>query len=332
MKKLVGLLLTACLVFSLALLPQQVEAQEGEETYTIPTVVKLIGVAWFDRLEEGVQRFGEETGHDVFMTGPPQADAAQQVQIVQDLLAQQPAAIGVVPFSPEALEPVLARAMDQGVVVISHEASSMENVNYDVEPFVNEAYGRQIMDALAQCMEEDGQYAVFVGSLTSETHNQWVDAAIAHQEENYPNMELAGSKNESNDNQQQAYTKAQELLRAYPDLEGFQGSASTDVAGIGLAVEERGVEDQTCVMGTSVPSVSGQYLETGAVDGIFFWDPADAGYAMNEVAVRVLAGEEIQNGDDLGVSGYENVNVDGKVIYGDAAVHVTAENMDEYDF
>lgn len=332
MKKLIGVVLTGCLVFSLALLPQQAEAQDGGETYTIPTVVKLVGVAWFNRMEEGVEQFGEDTGHDVFQQGPPQADAAQQVQIVEDLLAQNPDAITVVPFSPESLEPVLQRAMDQGIVVVSHEASNMQNVDYDVEAFVNEAYGRQIMDSLAQCMEEDGQYAVFVGSLTSETHNQWVDAAIAHQEENYPDMEMVGSKNESNDNQQQAYQAAQELLRTYPDIEGFQGSASTDAAGVGLAVEERGLEDRTCVFGTSTPSVSGQYLETGAVDGIFFWDPADAGYAMNEVAVRLLNGEEIQTGDDLGVPGYEDIRIEGKVIYGDAAVEVTVENMDQYDF
>jgi simple sugar transport system substrate-binding protein len=332
MKKLVGMILTAGLVLSLTLFPQQVEAQGGAESYTIPTVVKLIGVAWFNRMEEGVKQFGEETGHETFQQGPPQADAAQQVQIVQDLLAQRPDAITVVPFSPESLEPVLARAREQGIVVISHEASNMQNVDYDVEAFVNEDYGRQIMDSLAECMGEEGQYAAFVGSLTSETHNQWVDAAIAHQQENYPNMELVGSKNESNDDQQVAYTKAQELLRTYPDLKGFQGSASTDVAGIGLAVEQRGMEDRTCVFGTSVPSVSGQYLETGAIDGIFFWDPAKAGYAMNEVAVRLLDGGKIQTGDDLGVEGYENVRVEGKVIYGDAAVAVDASNMDDYDF
>jgi simple sugar transport system substrate-binding protein len=159
-----------------------------------------------------------------------------------------------------------------------------------------------------------------------------VDAAIARQQEMYPNMTMVGSKNESNDDQQVAYNRAQELLRTYPNLRGFQGSASTDTAGIGLAVEERGLEDRTCVMGTSLPSVSGQYLETGAVDRIFFWDPADAGYAMNEVAVRVLNGQEITSGDDLGVPGYNDVTLDGKVIYGQAWVEVTAENMDDYPF
>jgi simple sugar transport system substrate-binding protein len=331
-KKILTLATALALAGTLLLLPQAALAQDGGQEYTIPTVVKLVGVAWFNRMEEGIERFSEDTGHTTFLQGPPQADAALQVQIIEDLIAQNVDAITVVPFSPESLEPVLKRAMDRGIVVVSHEASNQQNVHYDVEAFSNADYGARIMDALAECMNEEGQYAVFVGSLTSKTHNEWVDAAIARQKEAYPNMELVGSKNESNDDQQVAYTKAQELLRAYPNIKGFQGSASTDTAGIGLAVEQRGLEDRTCVMGTSLPSVSGQYLETGAVDRIFFWDPADAGYAMDVVAVRVLNGEEIQEGDDLGVPGYENVTLDGKVVYGQAWVEVTADNMDQYPF
>jgi simple sugar transport system substrate-binding protein len=330
MKRFLVWTLAALLV--LGLFPITVIAQQNPDRNTIATVVKLVGVAWFNRMEEGVLRYGADTGHDTFLLGPPQADAALQVQIVEDLIAQRVDAITVVPFAPESLEPVLRRAMDLGIVVVSHEASNQQNVHYDVEAFANADYGARIMDALAECMGGEGEYAVFVGSLTSQTHNEWVDAGIARQLEAYPNMTLVGSKNESNDDQQIAYARAQELLRTYPNLRGFQGSASTDPAGIGLAVEERGLQDRTCVMGTSLPSVSGQYLETGAVDRIFFWDPADAGYAMNVVATRVLAGEVIVDGDDLGVPGYNSVKLDGKVIYGQAWVEVTAENMADYPF
>lgn len=330
MKRILVWLLAGMLI--LGLFPITVIAQQNTGPYTIATVVKLVGVAWFNRMEEGIQQFGADTGHDTFLLGPPQADAALQVQIIEDLIAQRVDAITVVPFAPESLEPVLRRAMDQGIVVISHEASNQQNVHYDVEAFANADYGARIMDRLAECMGYEGEYAVFVGSLTSQTHNEWVDAGIARQREAYPNMTLVGTKNESSDDQQIAYQRAQELLRTYPNLKGFQGSAATDPAGIGLAIEERGLQDRTCVMGTSLPSVSGQYLETGAVDGIFFWDPALAGYAMNEVAVRVLQGGTISDGDDLGVPGYNNVKLDGKVIYGQAWVEVTAENMDEYDF
>lgn len=304
----------------------------AQESHDIPTVVKLIGVQWFNRMDEGVKRFAADTGNNAYLIGPAQADAQLQVQMLEDMVAQGVDAITVVPFSPEAVEPVLQRAMEQQIKVVAHEASAISNADYDIEAFRNDAYGRHLMDALAECMGGEGEYAVFVGSLGSKSHNEWVDAAIEQQKAEYPNMTMVGDKNESYDDQQNAYAKTQELLRAHPNLKGFQGSASTDTAGIGLALEERGLEDSTCVVGTSLPSVSGQYLETGAVDMISFWDPADAGYVMNKVATMLLNDEPIEAGADLGVPGYNAVELDGKVIYGQAWVDVTDENQADYPF
>ncbi len=304
-------------------------AQDGP---SIATVVKIAGIQWFNRMEEGVNQYAADTGANAFQVGPAQADPQQQVALIEDMIAQGVDALAVVPMSPEALEPVLGRAMEAGITVVTHEAASQQNTTYDIEAFVNEDFGANLMEQLATCMGGEGEYAVFVGSLTSQTHNQWVDGAIAHQEANYPNMTLVGDKNETFDDAEQAYTKAQEVLRAFPNVKGMQGSASTDVAGIGLAIEERGMEDATCVFGTSLPSIAGQYLETGAVDGIGFWDPSVAGYAMNKVAQMVMDGEEVTDGMDLGLEGYENVTLDGKVIFGQAWVNVNADNMADYPF
>jgi len=304
----------------------------AQDARRIPMIVKVSGIQWFDRMEEGIQQYAEETGTDAFQLGPSQADAALQVQIIEDMIAQGVDAITVVPFSPEAIEPVLARAREEGIVVVTHEAPSQQNVDYDVEAFRNLEYGAYLMDQLAACMGEEGEYAVFVGSLTSETHNDWVDGAIARQEEAYPNMVLVGDKNETYDDVSEAASAAREVLRAYPDIKGFQGSASTDVAGIGQVIEERGLEDDTCVMGTSLPSIGGQYIETGAVDAVFFWDPALAGYVALQIAEMVLDGQAVESGMDLGQSGYESVVVEDKVIYGQAWVTVTLDNLDEFDF
>lgn len=299
---------------------------------SIATVVKIAGIQWFNRMEEGVKDYAADTGINAFQVGPAQADPQQQVALIEDMIAQGVNAIAVVPMSPEALEPVLKRAQEAGIVVVSHEAASQQNISYDIEAFQNEDFGANLMKNLAACMGGEGEYAVFVGSLTSQTHNQWVDGAIAYQEANFPNMVMVGDKNETFDDQQNAYEKAQEVLRAFPNIKGFQGSASTDVGGIGLAIEERGLEDASCVVGTSLPSIAGQYIETGAVDMISFWDPALAGYVMNKVATMVMNGETVTDGMDLGVTGYNSISLDGKVIFGQAFVEVTAANLADYPF
>jgi simple sugar transport system substrate-binding protein len=326
MKKSVSLLAIAAAAFVAA------PAAMAQDQTSIATVVKIAGIQWFNRMEEGVKQYAADTGANAFQVGPAQADPQQQAALIEDMIAQGVNALAVVPMSPEALEPVLKRAMDAGIVVITHEAASQQNVHYDIEAFVNEDFGANLMEQLATCMGGEGEYAVFVGSLTSQTHNQWVDGAIAYQQANYPNMTLVGDKNETFDDAQNAYERAQEVLRAFPNVKGMQGSASTDVAGIGLAIEERGLEDATCVFGTSLPSIAGQYLETGAVDGIGFWDPSVAGYAMNKLAQMVIDGQEVTDGMDLGLPGYEAVKLDGKVIYGQAWVNVNKDNMADYPF
>jgi simple sugar transport system substrate-binding protein len=188
------------------------------------------------------------------------------------------------------------------------------------------------MDELASRMGEEGEYAVFVGKLTNVSHNQWVDAAIEYQKEKYPKMQLVGSKNETNEDAATAYRKAQELLVAYPNIKGFQGSSSNDPIGIGQAIEEAGLEEPTTVVGTSLVSLAGNLLESGAVDSISFWDPKLAGKAMCEIAVRLLNGETIEDGADLGVEGYNSVKVEGDVIFGAAWVDVTKDNMGDYNF
>ncbi len=351
MKKILAMLLALMMVLSLAACGSSTPAEEPAEApeadapaedaetpaegeaYTIATVVKLTGVAWFDRMEVGVKRFAADHPElDVFQTGANTGDPAEQVRVIEDLLAQGVDALCVVPNSTESLESVLAKAMEQGVVVVTHEASDVQNADADVEAFINSEYGDHFMQKIGEMMGGKGQYTTFVGSLTATSHNEWVDASVARQEADYPEMELVSNKNETTEDETNAYNKAKELLTAYPELVGFQGSAMTDVPGVGRAVQEAGKQDSTVVIGTSLVSVAGKYLEDGSIDMISFWDPAVAGYAMNEIALNMLQGGTIEDGMSLTAPGYESLKLDGKVLYGSAWVDVTVDNMGDYDF
>lgn len=308
------------------------EAPAAEGDLTFVTVVKIAGINWFNRMEEGVVAWGKENGVNATLVGPAEADAAQQIPIIEDLIAQGVDALCVIPMDPTQLDPVLKKAMDADIVVVTHEASNQVNMDFDIEAFDNKAFGAGLMDRLAAEMGEEGEYAVFVGSLGSKTHNEWVDGGIERQKEAYPNMTLVGDKNESFDDAEVAYQKAKEILAAYPNIKGFQGSASTDVAGIGRAVEEAGLQDEVAVVGTSLPSIAGDLLFSGAIDAIGFWDPAVAGAACNQMALMKIKGEEVGVGADLGIDGYKKLIGEGKVLYGDAAVYVDETNAKDYPF
>jgi simple sugar transport system substrate-binding protein len=303
----------------------------------IVTIVKLTGINWFNRMEEGVKEFGATGAAVTSQTGPATADAALQLKIIEDLVAKNVAAIAVVPNDPASLEPVLKRAIERGIKVVTHEADNQVNTQYDVEAFDNPAYGARLNQRMAECMKGEGKWSVFVGSLGQQTHNQWADGGIENAKANFPKLELVEGKQESHNDPDQAYAKALEILKKHPDIKGFQGSSSLDVIGIGRAIEEAGLQDKTCVFGTSLPSASGKLLATGAIDGISFWDPKDAGLVMNKVAKMLIDGKEVKDGDDLGVPGYNKVIVRqgpgaGKIILGQAWADVDKTNMDKYPF
>ena len=143
----------------------------------IATVVKISGIPWFDRLETGVKAF-QAANEDVVATqyGPATSDTAQQLQIVQDLVAKRVNALAVVPMDPAVLEGTLKRAMERGTIVVTHEADNQVNTMADVEAFDNSFYGAALNERLASCMGKKGKWTTFVGSLGSRTHMQWVGA------------------------------------------------------------------------------------------------------------------------------------------------------------
>lgn len=313
-------------------------ATKDDKKYTIATVVKVDGIAWFDRMRDGIEQFKTDTGHDVWMVGPSQADAAAQVQLVENLIAQGVDAIAVVPFSVEALEPVLQKARDRGIVVISHEASNLQNTDFDLEAFDNLAYGANLMKELGKSMGGKGKYVATVGSLTSKSQMEWIDGAVAYQKENFPEMELVGDRLETYDDAATDYTKLKEAMTTYPDITGILGAPMPTSAGAGRLIAEGGLKDKVFFAGTGLPSVAGEYLSSGDIQYIQFWDPAVAGYAMNMLAVAALEGkkDQLKAGLNLGLKGYDSIiapdSAKPNLLYGAGWVGVTADNMADYDF
>ena len=102
-------------------------------TPTMTTVVKIVGVPYFSLLREGLVANGKRFGIEADMIGPARVDPAQQVRLVEDTIAKKVDVLGLVPLDVKVLAPVVRRARDAGIVVITQEGPDMEGRTWDVE-------------------------------------------------------------------------------------------------------------------------------------------------------------------------------------------------------
>lgn len=328
-------------VQALAILATVVIATTGafakDKKFEIVMVAKHEGISWFDDMRTGVEQFGKDHPQDVhaYQIAPEGGDVAKQVQMTEDLIAKGVSAILVVPNDPKAMIPVLKKAKAAGIVVISHEAEEIKDiVDYDMEAFRNEEFGKLMFESLGREMNYEGDFVGMVGALTMQTHMQWFGSGLKWAQAKYPKMHfLLNQPAEDFNTEQTALDKARELLKTYPNLKGMFGCSASSTIMEAQAVQERGLGKQVAVVGLTLPSMSKNYLKSGDLRQAQCWRPADAGYVCAEIAYRILTKQPIKSGLDLGKPGYEKIDVvSNKLIYGNAPLVLNKQNVDDFTF
>ena len=298
----------------------------------IVTVVKIAGIPWFNRMEEGVVEAGKELGVNAHQVGPSEADPAQQVKIVEDLIAKGVDAICVVPNDATAMEPVLTKAKSKGIVVLTHESPEQKGSDWDIETIDNKKFGEYHFEKLAELIGGKGDFAVFVGSLTVPLHNYWADIGLEYAKNKYPEMKLVTERIPCGESAEESYKQTLGLLKAYPNLKGIVGFGSLGPIGASQALKKKKLGGKIAIVGTVLPSHAAPYLKQGIMSYGYLWDPKDAGYALVAVAKKMIDGEEIKEGLELKGLGKAEIDPKTRLIKFDAILDITGENADKLGF
>jgi len=297
-------------------------------TPRMTTVVKIAGIPWFNALDAGMKKAGDAFNIAASTVGPATVDPAQQVKLLEDLIARKVDVIGLVPLDVKACAPVLQRARTAGIRVITHEGPDQEGRDWDVELIDSVEFGEIQMQRLARELGERGDYAVFVGTLDTPLHNKWADAAIAYQKAHYPRMKLVAGRFACGEEIDVAQAKTRDVLKAYPNLRGIIAFSSNGPIGAGNVIREQGLARRIAVVGAVLPTPAKSLIMDGIIREGFLWNPADAGYAMVAVARLVLNGSDIKDGTDIPGLGPARVDVPGKRIKVNKIVRINRATID----
>jgi simple sugar transport system substrate-binding protein len=316
MKKILFLVLIVFFASTIFAGPgDQKSGTSGKKPLEIAVIVKLEH-PWFDDMKIGIEQAAKELGVNAYMLAPAVADAASQTALIEASIAKGVNAICVVPNDPAAIEPVLKKAQNAGIITITHEAPTAQNVSFDIEAFDNAVMGRRFIDNVVKLGGDRGNYAFFVGNLTAETHMERFNAALKYQKEKYPNLNLVTNPPlVSEENTQIAYQKTLELIQSRnSNLIAVVTSAAGSPPGVGRALEEKGLGTKIASIGSSVPSIIKPLVDKNFPTIISLWRPADAGYVQVWLAKELLEGRTIKDGQTIPRFG--KVTVKGKLISG----------------
>lgn len=344
MKKVLSVLVALIMVLSLAACSnsggsessdsgsksEEKDAGDSGKKYEIAVVVKVVGIDYFKVLEDGVKKYAEEHDVNAYVTGPSTADAAEQVNIIEDLINSGVDAICVVPNDATVLESVLQSAKDKGIVVVTTESPGQVGADYDVEMIINDAFAELVAEDAAKSCGGSGQYALYVGGLTVPLHNAWADHVEEYLKEKYPDMKLCTDRIACGEDSAQARETTLDLLKTYKDLNCFICFGSQGPIGAAEALTEENLVGKVTVVGNIIPSEGSSYLESGAITTGYLWNPADSGYACCYIAQHLLDGNKID--DSFSIPDMGDISLDGETLWIDNPITIKADNWKEFGF
>ncbi|MFC4304444.1 autoinducer 2 ABC transporter substrate-binding protein [Cohnella boryungensis] len=298
--------------------------------YRIALVPKGVGIDYFEYAAEGAREAAADLGIELIYQGPASADADLQMNTVKQLIDLKVDLIAISANDPVKLVPVLRKAMEQGIKVITWDADTQEEgrqffVNM-VEP---EMLGRHLLDTLALTMGEKGKFAIMTSSFAAANNNEWLAWIKVQQRDYYPDLELVQTVT-TGDDLNRAYEAAARLLADYPDLNGIIGNSSVGPPSAAKAVKEAGKAGRVKVVGLSGPNQMRPHLLDGSAQMSTLWSPKKLGYLTVMLANDLLNGKLPKDGE--AVSGVGNIRVNGDMVIMGEPLDFTAENVGQYDF
>lgn len=295
---------------------------------------KCVGFDYWTSAEKGVMEAAEELGYEAIFNGPSGTDSAQQINMIQDMLAQGISGLAVAPNDAEAICATIEEAQAKGVNTITFDTDAPNSTrSYLVCPDSDYVMGQELAKMIAEEMGGEGELAFMVASFSAENQVSKVEGATDYLEENYPNIEVVATVNSDDDNET-AFANAQTLLTTYPNLKGILGFAGAEAPQAAEAVTQainNGdlQEGEICITGIGFPNQCRPYIKSGVLKQVLSWNPTETGKVACYVLAAMAEGTPID--DTFTIEGIDLHIEDGNKVY-HGCILLTPENIDEYDY
>jgi len=310
----------------------ETEAMDGATYVLVP---KNLGNPYFDTANKGAQEAAAELGVTVTYQGSATADATQQIQLLDSLIAQQVNGLAIAANDSDALVPTGKTAMESSIPVVTWDSAISEGGrNVHINQAVSEDIGRIQIKVISDLIGGEGQIAILSATSTAPNQNEWIEFMKDElTKPEYAGIELVGVVY-GDDEDEKSYNEALGLMKTYPDLKGIVSPSTVGIAASARAVQDNEKIGQVFVTGLGTPNQMRDYVKSGAAPQFALWNPADLGYLAIYTLNAISSGEITGTAGDsfsAGKLGDYTIADDGTILLGEPTIF-SVDNVDDFDF
>jgi ribose transport system substrate-binding protein len=309
MKKL--LLATAVAVATAFAAPSSYAAEPK-----IPIIVKDTTSFYWQIVLAGARKAGKDLGVDVPELGAQsESDINGQISILENAVAEKPAAIVISPTEFKALgKPIDEAAKKVPIIGIDSSADSKAFSSFLTTD--NVQGGRIAADGLAEAIKakygkDEGDVALItslpgVGSLDARAKGFKEELAAK-----YPGLKLVADK-VADGKATTGLNIMTDLITAYPNLRGVFASNLIMAQGAGQAIAENKKADTIKLVGFDSDDKLVGFLKDGTIYALVVQDPYRMGYDGIKTALAISKGEKVEKFVDTGANLITKENMGGE--------------------
>ena len=256
---------------------------------TVGVMPKSTRNPYFQDCHRGAQEAAAELGFELRWDGPANADAARQVQLVEEWTEDGVAVLAVSVESSSRLTPALKAARARGIKVLTWDSDAeAEARDFTIVHATPESVAHALSFEVVRILHGQGSFAAITSTLSSPNQSAWIAGFKARLAKEYPDLRLAEVR-PCNDSEDEARRETLELLGRYPDIKAIVGFCSPAVPGAAQGLKEASRTDVR-ITGVSLPSLCRRYIEEGVVESVVIWKTRNLGYLVGASAQALATG------------------------------------------
>lgn len=290
------------------------ERAEGETTgsdvYRIAVIPKSIGFDFWSTVKAGADQAARDLGNvEVLWRGTnDETDIAGQISLVESFINQRVDAIVIAAADTKGLVPVLRRAEQAGIPVITIDSDTDPQVSRSFIATDNPAAAAKAADVIAEELGGTGKVALIPyipGASTSIEREQGFKVGLA----NHPGLQLVATQYSQSD-YGRAMAVTEDILTAHPDLDAIFAANEVGTLGALQALQSRNVAGEVVLVGFDASPRQLDGVAAGTIHGLIVQDPIKMGYEGVVQAIKVLKGESVEKRIDSGSTVVTKENLD----------------------